>query len=115
MRRILTTVMRIIAVASAALALSTGKAQLLEQPNVAQRLAARHVAEEELKPLCAQEEKTDSLEQVALKTYTSDALKKALQSEPEMWRFLTDPSTAYLDRMAAANEGAALIRPEDLP
>jgi hypothetical protein len=95
--------------------LSTAKAQRLEPSNGAERLAARHVAEEELKPLCAQTEKTDALEQVALKTYTSDALKKALHSEPEMWRFITDPSTAYLDRMAAANRGAALIGPEDLP
>ena len=72
-------------------------------------------ADKEVRGLCSEEAKTELAEQAILKTYTSVALRKALSSEQEFWRFLIDPSTPYLDRMAAANQGGGLIGPPELP
>jgi hypothetical protein len=70
---------------------------------------------QQLQELCAQEEKTDAAEVAALNTYSSPVLEKALGSGPEFWRFLIDPVTPYMDRMAAAQRGGGMIGPTDLP
>jgi hypothetical protein len=64
---------------------------------------------------CSTIEKTDAAEATLLPTYTSPALEKALLSSKTFWDFITDPSTPYLDRMAAANRGGAILSPEELP
>lgn len=64
---------------------------------------------------CAANEKADEAEYATLRTYTSPALEKALLSDTAFWDFITDPSTSYLDRMAAAYRGGAMFRPEELP
>jgi hypothetical protein len=70
--------------------------------------------EQKLTELCATSEKTDALEQEALKTHTSPALEKALLSSKTLWAFVIDPETTYQDRMAAATRGASALSPEDL-
>lgn len=65
--------------------------------------------------MCATNEKTDAAEEATLKTYTSAPLEKALLSSKAFWDFITDPSTPYLDRMAAANRGGTVLSVEDLP
>jgi hypothetical protein len=70
--------------------------------------------EPQLNQLCATNEKTDAAEEETLKTYTSAPLEKALLSSKEFWDFITDPSTPYLDRMAAANRGGTILSVEDL-
>jgi hypothetical protein len=64
--------------------------------------------------LCDTNEKADITEQETLSTYTSSALEKALLSSKTFWDFITDPSTPYMDRMAAANRGGSMLRPEEL-
>jgi hypothetical protein len=71
--------------------------------------------EAELDALCAKAETTDSSEKAILVTYTSEALTEALGSEKKFLRFLTDPATSYLDRMAAANHGGEIISSTELP
>jgi hypothetical protein len=69
----------------------------------------------ELQGLCTEANKTDAAEEATLKTYTSVPLRKALRSGPEMWSFLIDPSTSYLDRIAVANQGGQLMGTAELP
>jgi hypothetical protein len=69
---------------------------------------------ENLQSKCDEETKTDAEEQTTLSTYTSAPLQKAFSSGPEFWSFLIDPSTSYLDRMAAAHQGGLLIGPTQL-
>jgi hypothetical protein len=75
----------------------------------------RRQIESHLRELCATEERTDVAEQATLKTYASPALEAALLSSKAFWDFITDPSTPYLDRMAAANRGGSVLSVEDLP
>jgi hypothetical protein len=72
-------------------------------------------ARKQLTELCEEATKTDQEETRVLQNYRSDALDAALASESELLRFLADPETQYLDRMAAASRGADLITPEQLP
>jgi hypothetical protein len=69
----------------------------------------------QLHQLCTTNSNTDAAEQTTLKTYTSAPLEKALLSSKAFWDFITDPSTPYLDRMAAANRGGTVLSVEDLP
>ena len=101
---------RNVSVAAAILATTVGlKAE--ESPQG----AAPGTETKELQELCTEANKTDAAEEATLKTYTSVSLRKALRPGPEMWRFLTDPSTSYLDRMAAANQGGEVIGTTELP
>lgn len=65
--------------------------------------------------LCTTDEKTDAAELATLATYSSPALESALLSSKSFWRFITDPSTPYMDRMAAASRGGSILSPEELP
>lgn len=65
--------------------------------------------------LCSTNEKTDAAERSALETYSSPALEEAMHSSKAFWNFITDPSTPYMDRIAAANRGGSMLSPEDLP
>jgi hypothetical protein len=60
------------------------------------------------------DEKTDNAELAALRTYSSPALEKALVSSKTFWEFITDPSTPYMDRMAASHRGGSVLSPEEL-
>lgn len=71
-------------------------------------------AEQQLS-LCATNEKTEAAERTTLETYSSPALEKAMLSSKSFWDFITDPSTPYVDRMAAANRGGSMLSPEELP
>ncbi len=95
-----------------AMTVGLGAAEPPQEPSSA---IALDTVREELQGLCTATKKTDVAEEATLKTYTSVALKQALRSGPEMWRFLTDPTTLYLDRMAAANQGGELIDASELP
>ena len=65
--------------------------------------------------LCPVAQKADEEERVLAGKRKSPALDAALQSESVFWKFLIDPSTPYLDRMAAAYRGGNLVSPEQLP
>jgi hypothetical protein len=65
--------------------------------------------------LCKVNDKTDSVEQTELETYSSPALEQAMLSSESFWDFITDPSTPYMDRMAAANRGGSMLSPQELP
>jgi hypothetical protein len=64
--------------------------------------------------LCDLEEKNDAAERGALSTYSSPGLEAALLSSKSFWSFITDPSTPYMDRMAAASNGGSMLPPEEL-
>jgi hypothetical protein len=64
---------------------------------------------------CSIEMKTDSAERSAIETYSSPALEKALLSSKSFWDFITDPSTPYIARLAAADRGGSVLSPEELP
>lgn len=64
---------------------------------------------------CATDEKTDAAERTMLETYSSPALENVMLSSKSFWDFITDPSTPYMDRMAAANRGGSMLSPEELP
>lgn len=88
--------------------------------NVASAGAAQESASSRVKEaqqrfqLCGTSDKTDVAERATLQTYTSPALEKALLSSKTFWDFITDPSTPYMDRMAAANRGGPILSPADL-
>jgi len=63
---------------------------------------------------CPLAEEADRQERALTSQRRSPALDKALQSESAFWRFFIDPSTSYLDRMAAAYQGTRLIPPEQV-
>lgn len=65
--------------------------------------------------LCQSAQAADEEERVLATKRKSPALNAALRSESAFWTFLIDPSTAYLDRMAAALHGGNLVSPEQLP
>lgn len=75
---------------------------------------AKKAVEQQLS-LCAANEKTDAAELTTLETYSSPALEEAMFSSKSFWDFITDPSTLYMDRMAAANRGGSMLSPEELP
>ena len=75
----------------------------------------RSASTPDLGQLCGTNERTDAAEAVLLRTYTSPALENALRSDKAFWKFLTDPSTPYLDRITAAKRGDSILSPEDLP
>jgi hypothetical protein len=84
--------------------------------NASGDLAASAVKKSEQQfKLCATNEKTESAERTMLETYSSPALKKATLSSKSFWDFITDPSTPYMDRLAAANRGGSMLSPEELP
>jgi hypothetical protein len=64
---------------------------------------------------CSTNDKTDAAERSALGTYSSPALEEALLSGKSFWSFITDPSTPYMDRLAAAIRGGSMLSPEELP
>ena len=83
--------------------------------NASGDLAASAVKKSEQQfKLCATNEKTESAERTMLETYSSPALKKATLSSKSFWDFITDPSTPYMDRLAAANRGGSMLSPEEL-
>lgn len=83
---------------------------------IARESASSRVKEAQARfQLCTASDKTDIAERLALQTYTSPALEKALLSSKTFWDFITDPSTPYMDRMAAANRGGPILSPADLP
>jgi hypothetical protein len=72
-------------------------------------------ATQRLTSRCEQGRNTDRRETEILVDKLSREAQLALGSESQLMLFLINPSTKYLDRMAAASYGAALISPEQLP
>jgi len=89
---------------------ATGAQQDLERRASPPAKTAEHPLD-----LCTVDEKTDATELKALQTYSSPALEKAMLSSKSFWDFVSDPSTPYMDRMAAANRGGSMLSPEELP
>jgi hypothetical protein len=71
--------------------------------------------EEDLSSRCAKAEATDAAEPSLVANHQSAALQIALYSEAASWSFLIDPSTSYMDRMAAASQGGSRVSLEELP
>lgn len=63
---------------------------------------------------CPAAGEADRQERALTSQRRSLALDTALQSESAFWKFFIDPSTSYLDRMAAAYQGGRLIPAEQL-
>ncbi len=63
----------------------------------------------DLQALCNQVQATEQAEQGILENHTSAAVARALVSQSDLWRFVTDPSTLYRDRMVAARQGGGLV------
>jgi hypothetical protein len=70
-------------------------------------------AEKELSSRCSQVQKADAEESEALKNPLSHNPEIALGSASNLLRFLSDPSTIYLDRMAVVS--AKLYPPDPEP
>jgi hypothetical protein len=64
---------------------------------------------------CPVAEEADHQERALTSQRRSLALDRALRSESAFWKFFIDPSTSYLDRMAAAYQGGGLVPAEQLP
>ncbi len=69
----------------------------------------------ELQALCNQVGATERAEEGILQSHKSAAVTRALASESNFWRFITDPSTPYRDRMVATRQGGGLVGLERLP
>ena len=63
---------------------------------------------------CKIETATDRDEPALLRAHSSPQLTAALTSWNTLWALLNDPDTSYLDRLAAASKGVALVTPEHL-
>jgi hypothetical protein len=63
---------------------------------------------------CPVAQEADHQDRVLSSQRRSLALDTALQSESAFWKFFIDPSTSYLDRMAAAYQGGGMIATEQL-
>ena len=63
---------------------------------------------------CTIEQATDRDEPAVLRAHASPQLAAALASWETLWSFLNNPGTSYLDRLAAAAKGSALVTPEHL-
>jgi hypothetical protein len=72
------------------------------------------VAVDDLVNTCQAAQEADQQEPALIRQRRSLALDTALQSESAFWKFFIDPSTSYLDRMAAAHHGGGLIPAEQL-
>ena len=70
---------------------------------------------DELSRMCRQATHADNAESDLAIQHKSPELQRALQSESTFWKLLIDPSTSYLDRMAAAHQGGSRVSPEELP
>jgi hypothetical protein len=80
---------------------------------IAQRLGGD--VTDELSKACHQAMDADNAETDLALHHRSSELDTALQSESAFWNLLTDPSTAYLDRMAAAHQGGSRVSLDQLP
>ena len=63
---------------------------------------------------CPVAQQADQAELALASKRRSPVLDAALQSASAFWKFFIDPSTSYLDRMAAAYQGGGLIPTEQL-
>jgi hypothetical protein len=78
-----------------------------QQPPTTRALADRAFVQE-LTPLCAQVEEAEKAEAEILRSPSRSSVRQRLSGD-EVWRLVTDPSTPYLDRMFAAQEGGSAI------
>jgi hypothetical protein len=70
---------------------------------------------DELSKACVKAREADAAEDALIVKLRSPKVDAALKSESAFWKFLIDPSTPYIERMAAAHRGGSRVSPEQLP